>query len=70
MKKVYGCTETHLKLSKEAQAVYNDISPIEIIEIETDDGEYLYNVDGCIQINNLTAERLNDFLVGLKPEEE
>ena len=69
MKKVYGCDNTNLTLTKEAQRVYNDISPIKIIEIETDDG-YTYTIKGAIEADNMTADEVNQFLVELGQVEE
>ena len=64
MKKRYGCQETALHLSPEAQRVYNETDPIDIFENENG----LYTLTGAIVAENLTEGQVNDALISLACE--
>ncbi len=61
MKKRYGCQETALHLSPEAQKIYNDTDPLNIFENENG----LYTLTGAIEAENLTEGEVNDALISL-----
>ena len=61
MKKRYGCQNTALQLSPEAQKVYNETDPLDIFENENG----LYTLTGAIVAENLTEGEVNDALISL-----
>lgn len=63
MKKVYGSDETNLTLSADAYYAYSATDPLEIVEIEQDDGGFLYQMRGAYNPSYLmTAEEVNEYL--------
>ena len=66
MKKRYGDTKTHLELTDKARRAYDEYSPLNIFEIETDDG-YRYDITGCVQASGLTEAEVNETLEDLIP---
>lgn len=69
--RTYGWTRTELKLSKEAQAIYNETDPLQIIEVESADGSLSYNLIGCIEATGISAEEVEDLLISFgEPDED
>ena len=64
MKKRYGDTRTHLELTEKARRAYDEYSPLNIYETETDDG-YSYEITGCVEAHDLTEQDVNDILEDL-----
>lgn len=66
--KIYGNEPTHLTLTKAAQFAYDATDPIEIRETinsyaeEGDSDFYLYDVRGCYECSDQTAEQVNGLL--------
>ena len=60
--KIYGNEPTELKLSDKSQEVYNNTDPLHIYEKLQDGGTYLYDITGCIEMNDLTENGLNEAL--------
>lgn len=54
---IYGNTRTHLTLTGKALKMYNETDPLEIEEIETEDG-YRYTMRGAFERENMTEEEL------------
>ena len=68
--KRYGDTKTHLDLSARAREAYDEYSPLSIYEREVDDDEYRYDISGCIDAHDLTAEQVNEELESLLDDGE
>lgn len=49
----------NLKLSELANKVYLNTDPMEIEEVETEDG-YRYNITGCMEVSGLTESEVNE----------
>lgn len=62
MRKKYGTDSTKLELSNKARIVYAGTDPLDIYEIETEDGLH-YCIKDCDGTHDgLTAEQVNAFL--------
>ena len=51
MKNVYGDNATNLTLSDDAYYVYSVTDPLEIVEIEQDDGTFVYQMSGALTLH-------------------
>jgi hypothetical protein len=54
-------------LSEKAQRVYRETDPLDIFEIETDEGKR-YDVAGMVEARSLTFEELEEFLESVQDE--
>lgn len=54
-------------LSEKAQGVYYGTDPLDIFEVETDEGKR-YDVAGMVEARNLTFEELEEFLESVQDE--
>lgn len=68
--RTYGWTRTVLKLSKEAQAIYNETDPLQILEIEDEDGAITYTMTGCMEATDRSAEDVEAILISLGEEDD
>lgn len=63
MKRTYGNEPTKLTLSYLAKIAYYNTDPLDIIEIQDWDGNVTgYEMKGCLQGTNMTAEDVNEAL--------
>lgn len=63
MKNVYGDNATNLTLSDNAYYAYSVTDPLEIVEIEQDDGTFVYQMSGAYNPSYLmTEEEINLYL--------
>lgn len=65
-----GWTRTVLKLSKEAQAIYNETDPLQILEIEDEDGAISYDMNGAIEATGISADEVEDLLISFGEDDE
>ena len=71
LKRQYGMTKTHLRLSAKAERYYSGEDPFRIYEIETDDGYlYTYSCFGDIETAPMTEAELNAELEAMADESE
>ena len=63
--KVYGNEKTNLVLTPKAQAVYSVTDPLEIREFCTEDGEYTYDLVGCLEAHGIPSAEVNSVLEDL-----
>lgn len=68
--RTYGWTRTVLQLSKEAQAIYNETDPLQILEIEDEDGAISYDMNGCIEATGISADEVEAILISFGEDDE
>lgn len=68
--KQYGNTKTKLSLTERAYDIYRDTDPLDIWEVEDEDGNCTYSIRGAIEADDLTADEVSEYIEVLADELE
>ena len=60
--KQYGYVKTRLSLTDKAYDVYSGTCPLDIIEVEDEEGNCTYSMRGALEADDLTADEVNEYL--------